>query len=213
MMATARVCNFSNLFVAIGRYRAENHLLRAIGSQLNTNPWTSCRTHATTTTPSSLSPQATTADLVLPNLMDIPTDRIVKRRSYLKSFYCNAFAYLYNQYNENFRMKDFWDEVPATVEKISQHLSRQEYAKLHYDVAPDVLRALKQNIDRMTVQQREQIALRRVDIVRMYSTYIRYVYPGGDRPDGARYFEITAVFHARKQLPKDAKKLSQLMVR
>lgn len=144
-------------------------------------------------------------------MMDIPVNRIARGRSYLRSFYCNAFAWAYSNINPKFALKLFWDEVPETVERISQHLAKAEYAKLHADIPPHVLRELYLRISQMTEEQRQQIALRRVDIVSMRSWYMRYVSPKTDRPDDDRYFEITAVFHVRKELPKDVKTMAPLV--
>lgn len=226
-MASARVCN---LFLANGRCRISSQLLF-------NNPGrapTGCRTFAIqtallqrwkfpfivtalcrkyTTAPPNSSEQLAVKDLVLPNLMDVPVKDIVKRRSILKSIYCYLFSSFYHAFNSAFHIRDFWEQVPQTIEVVSQHLAKQEYAKLHDYVRADVLRDLKHHIDQMTEEQRRQIALRRVDIFRKYVVWMKHVYPKLDRPDNDTYLEVTAVFHVRKELPKDVKTLSELMQR
>lgn len=152
-------------------------------------------------------------ELILPDLICLPTDMILNRGNLYQTAYNWLFTRLLlpNIYN-SFSIKSFMADAAAAIEPISQHLARQEYEKLHGLLTHETLAQAKRSIDKMTDVQRERIALKRYDIFKMHIQKVQWVYTGGARPDSC-YAEISMVFHVHEPYRHDPKKLNEYLER
>lgn len=150
-------------------------------------------------------------DLLLPDLMPVPVNTIIDRAGIFHTMYNWYISRLLmpNVYN-NFIVKDFLADAKKTIETISQNLAAQQYFKLHGILTHEALAQSKRSIDHMSEEQRERIALKSYDIVKMYVQKARWVYSDGIRPDGC-YAEVTMVFHVHQPFKANPKNLNDYL--
>lgn len=241
-MASARVRCFVKLLPQNNQFRQLNYVIKPINHliagqrQFATSPVSFLQsipsistvkptnsvsyTTYTPTPPSPLSLKAqhsnevaTVENVILPDLMDVSVSQIVDRRNVFRVIYCwLATRWILPKVYRTFSWKGFCAEIGQTLETVSQRLSTQEYAKLHGLVHHETLRDLKKHIDQMTEEQRHQIAVRRVDVVKVIPYWARYVTHFEKGPD-AQYIEITALMHVRHPLTTNPKNLAELVER
>lgn len=239
-MASARVCCFVKLLPQNKQFRQLNDVIKPINRlivtqrQFSTSPVSFLQsitpisevktknsvsyTTYTPTPPSPLSLKAqhnnevtTGKHVILPDLMDVSVSQTVERRNVFRVIYCwLATRWILPKVYKTFSWKGFCAEIGQTMETVSQRLSTQEYAKLHGLVHHETLRDLKQHIDQMTEEQRRQIALRRVDVVKIIPYWARYVTHFEKGPD-SQHIEITVLMHVRRPLTTNPKNLAELV--
>lgn len=102
-------------------------------------------------------------------LMPISVDQILSGRSIYNAFTGWLTIWLgIKRLDPEFSTKEFLRGAAQAIEVVSKRLAEQRYDELEGLVAADALTVIKKNVERMTDDQRRELALRRENITKIY---------------------------------------------
>lgn len=127
---------------------------------------------------------------LLPSLMPVPFYHVFSGVPLYKPFSGFACKHVIGEIEKDFDLNEFSRGAKQGLLLVSEHLANQQFDKLETMVSPFAMDALRHSVERMTDDQRRQIAIGRDDFIKVLPYQVNQNFYQNNVP----YLEITMVF-------------------